>query len=43
METAFQFFRTSNSAAMGYILLFSVIVLTSLYLYVIKQRESEEI
>jgi len=27
---------------MGYILLFAVIVLTSLYLYVIKQRESEE-
>ena len=42
-RTAFQFFRTSNSAAMGYILLFAVIVLTSLYLYVIKQRESEEI
>ena len=42
-RTAFQYFRTSNSAAMGYILLFIVIVLTSLYLYVIKQRESEEI
>ena len=42
-RTAFQFFRTSNAAAMGYILLFAVIVLTSLYLYVIKQRESEEI
>ncbi len=41
-RTAFQFFRTSSSAAMGYILLFAVIVLTSLYLYVIKQRESEE-
>ena len=42
-RTAFQYFRTSNSAAMGYILLFIVIVLTSLYLYVIKQRDSEEI
>ena len=28
---------------LGYILLFIVIVLTSLYLYVIKQRDSEEI
>ena len=38
---AFQYFRTSNSTALGYILIFIVIVLTSLYLYVIKKRESE--
>ena len=40
---AFQYFRTSNSTALGYILIFIVIVLTSLYLYVIKNRESAEI
>ena len=40
---AFQYFRTSNSTAVGYILIFIVIVLTSLYLYVIKKRESAEI
>ena len=40
---AFQYFRTSNSTALGYILIFIVIVLTSLYLYVIKKRESTEI
>ena len=40
---AFQYFRTSNSTALGYILIFIVIVLTSLYLYVIKKRESAEI
>ena len=36
---AFQFFRTSQSAALGYILLFVVIVLTNLYLYTIKTRQ----
>jgi multiple sugar transport system permease protein len=40
---AVQYFRTSNSTALGYILIFIVIVLTSLYLYVIKKRESAEI
>jgi multiple sugar transport system permease protein len=40
---AFQYFRTSNSTALGYILIFIVIVLTSLYLYVIKKRESADI
>ena len=40
---AFQYFMTSNSTALGYILIFIVIVLTSLYLYVIKKRESAEI
>ncbi|MBV9705274.1 MAG: sugar ABC transporter permease [Methylobacteriaceae bacterium] len=38
---AFQFFRTSQAAALGYILLFSVIVLTSLYLYAIRTRQAE--
>jgi len=36
---AFQFFRTSQSAAIAYIMLFVVIVLTNLYLYAVKQRE----
>jgi len=36
---AFQFFRTSQSAALAYIMLFVVIVLTNLYLYAVKQRE----
>src|SRR5271166_3462239 len=39
---AFQFFRTSQAAALGYILLFSVVVLTSLYLYAIQSRRVEE-
>ena len=38
---AFQFFRTSQSAALAYIILFVVIVLTNLYLYAVKQRERE--
>ncbi len=32
-RVAFQYFRTSESAALAYILLFTVIVLTNLYLY----------
>ena len=35
---AFQYFRTSQSSALAYILLFIVIVLTNLYLYFVKQR-----
>jgi multiple sugar transport system permease protein len=38
---AFQFFRTSLASALGYIMLFSVIVLTSLYLYAIQSRRAE--
>ncbi len=40
-RVAFQFFRTSQSAALAYIILFVVIVLTSLYLYAVRQREQE--
>ena len=39
---AFQNFRTSQSAALGYIILFIVIVLTNLYLYTVNRRETEE-
>lgn len=35
---AFQYFRTSQSSALAYILLFIVIVLTNLYLYFVRQR-----
>ncbi len=35
---AFQFFKTSQSSALSYILLFVVIVLTNLYLYFVNQR-----
>jgi multiple sugar transport system permease protein len=35
---AFQFFRTSQASALGYVMLFAVIVLTSLYLYGIQRR-----
>ncbi len=38
---AFQFFRTSQASALGYIMLFAVIVLTSLYLYAIQTRQTE--
>ena len=38
---AFQFFRTSQSAALAYIILFIVIVLTNLYLYAVKRRAEE--
>jgi len=38
---AFQFFQTSQAAALGYIMLFAVIVLTSLYLRAIQTRKAE--
>jgi multiple sugar transport system permease protein len=37
---AFQFFRTAEASALGYIMLFAVIVLTSLYLYAIQHRRA---
>ena len=40
-RTAFQFFRTSQSSALAYIVLFVVIVLTNLYLYAVNRRASE--
>ena len=40
-RVAFQYFKTSQSAALGYILLFVVIVLTNLYLYFVRQRTAE--
>jgi multiple sugar transport system permease protein len=39
---AFQFFRTSQASALGYVMLFAVIVLTSLYLYGIQSRKEVE-
>jgi multiple sugar transport system permease protein len=38
---AFQFFRTSQSTALAYIILFVVIVLTSLYLYAVNRSNKE--
>lgn len=38
---AFQYFKTSESAALAYILLFTVIVLTNLYLYFVRRRAQE--
>ncbi len=38
---AFQYFRTSQSAALAYILLFIVVVLTNLYLYFVNRRAAE--
>ena len=38
---AFQYFRTSQSSALAYILLFIVIVLTNLYLYFVRRRATE--
>lgn len=38
---AFQYFRTSQSSALAYILLFVVIVLTNLYLYFVNRRNRE--
>jgi len=38
---AFQFFRTSQSSALAYIILFVVIVLTNLYLYAVNRRARE--
>jgi multiple sugar transport system permease protein len=40
-RVAFQYFRTSESAALAYILLFTVIVLTNLYLYFANRRAKE--
>jgi multiple sugar transport system permease protein len=40
-RVAFQYFRTSESAALAYILLFTVIVLTNLYLYFVNRRARE--
>lgn len=40
-RTAFQFFRTSQSSALAYIVLFIVIVLTNLYLYAVNRRAQE--
>lgn len=37
----FQFFKTSQSSALAYIVLFIVIVLTNLYLYAVSRREEE--
>jgi multiple sugar transport system permease protein len=40
-RTAFQFFKTSQSSALAYIVLFIVIVLTNLYLYTVNRRAQE--
>lgn len=40
-RTGFQFFKTSQSSALAYIVLFIVIVLTNLYLYAVNRREAE--
>ncbi|MCG6885221.1 MAG: sugar ABC transporter permease [Silicimonas sp.] len=40
-RTAFQFFKTSQSSALAYIVLFIVIVLTNLYLYAVNRRAAE--
>lgn len=40
-RTAFQFFRTSQSSALAYIVLFIVVVLTNLYLYSVNRRAEE--
>ncbi len=40
-RVAFQYFRTSDSAALAYIVLFIVVVLTNLYLYFVTQRARE--
>ncbi|MCL4168889.1 UNVERIFIED_CONTAM: hypothetical protein GTU68_005892, partial [Idotea baltica] len=39
----FQNFRTSEASALAYLILFVVIVLTSLYLYLVNQRNSEDL
>jgi multiple sugar transport system permease protein len=40
-RVAFQYFKTSESTALAYILLFTVIVLTNLYLYFANRRAKE--
>ncbi len=42
-RVAFNYFQTGRASALGYIVLFGVIVLTSLYLYAIQSRSSESI
>lgn len=37
----FQFFRTSQASALAYLILFVVIVLTSIYLYIVNRRNEE--
>lgn len=39
----FQFFKTSQASAFAYIILFVVIVLTSIYLYIVNRRNEEEV
>ena len=41
LRQAFQYFKTSQSSALAYILLFIVIVLTNLYLYFVNRRARE--
>ncbi len=41
-RVAFNYFQTGRASALGYIVLFGVIVLTSLYLYAIQTRRSEQ-
>lgn len=38
----FQFFRTSEASALAYVVLFVVIVLTSIYLYLVNRRDARE-
>jgi multiple sugar transport system permease protein len=40
-RVAFQYVRTSESTSLAYILLFTVIVLTNLYLYLSNRRAKE--
>jgi multiple sugar transport system permease protein len=40
-RVAFNYFQTGRASALGYILLFAVILLTSLYLYAIQTRRTE--
>jgi len=40
-RVAFQYFRTGQSTALAYILLFIVVVLTNLYLHFVKHRSAE--
>ena len=41
-RVSFQYFKTAESSALAYILIFIVIVLTNLYLYFVQQREKDE-
>ncbi len=42
-RVAFQYVKTSESTALAYILLFTVIVLTNLYLYLANRRAKEDV